>query len=325
MKRQVLWLHLMGLIMITIISCESYDLAEPDRLVPATVDEDPSLPSIMVNNTMLHAATFGDPNDPLVVVIHGGPGDDYRSILNCKDFANDGFFVVFYDQRGCGLSQRHEASIYTTQIMIDDLAAVIDYYQKPGQKLFLVGHSWGAMLAPAYVGQNIDRVDGMILMEPGGLTWEITEAYIERTFSIELLSEELNDLTYQDQFISGSSHEVLDYHSSLFNAFTENDSPTGDSGITPFWRAGAVCSNALIEYAETNGFDFTTNLDQYKTKVLFVYSELNQAYGREHAETVSAPFQNIELVEAKGTGHEIPLNGWDYFYPIAQSYLNSLK
>jgi proline iminopeptidase len=309
-----------------LFSCEVNDLVEPGNLVPLTVDENSSLPSITVNGTMLHAETFGDPGDPMIVAIHGGPGGDYRGILNCRDFANDGFFVVFYDQRGSGLSQRHEKSMYTTQLYIDDLEAVINHYQSPDQQLILVGHSWGAMLAAGYVNQNPSRVNAMILMEPGGLTWTDTEDYMARAMPLELFDESMNDAVYKDQFLTGSDHEILDYKQMLImeRDYAEGNKQ-GNPGPSPSWRHGAVCSIASHEYAQNHPFDFTTNLTQFESPVLFAYSELNEAYGREHAELVSAPFPNVELVEVKGSGHEIPYFGWDNFYPVAQSFLNPVK
>ena len=41
-----------------------------------------------------------------------------------------------------------------------------------GQKVNLVGHSWGAMLASAYLGQYPEKVDHAVLAEPGFLTSE---------------------------------------------------------------------------------------------------------------------------------------------------------
>src|SRR5262245_39567974 len=73
-------------------------------LVPKTVDEDPSLPSLEISGTRLHLETFGTPGNPVVIVLHGGPGADYRSLLPLSALADDGFFVVFWDQRGTGLS-----------------------------------------------------------------------------------------------------------------------------------------------------------------------------------------------------------------------------
>ena len=69
-------------------SCEpELSIHEPGNLVPRTVDQDSSLPSIKVNGAQLHSEAFGNPNDPMIVVLHGGPGIDYRHLLNCKEFA----------------------------------------------------------------------------------------------------------------------------------------------------------------------------------------------------------------------------------------------
>jgi proline iminopeptidase len=86
-----------------------------------------------------------------------------------------------------------------------------------------------------------------------------------------------------------------------------------------------VCNSAATEYARNHPFDFTTNLQQYTTKVMFAYSELNQAYGKVHAQMVSSAYPNVQLVEISGTGHEIQYFGWDRFYPVAKAYLNTVK
>lgn len=307
-------------------SCETYELSEPGLLVPLTVSEDASIFSIIVNGTTLHSETFGNPENPMVVTIHGGPGSDYRSILNCKNLADDGYYVIFYDQRGSGLSERHDANVYTMQSFIDDLDAVIDNYKtSPDQKVILMGHSWGAMVATAYVNQTPEKIDGMILMEPGGFTWEQTLDYIERSQPLELFSETANDYVYLDQFITSDEHISLDYKENLrvCAAFAE-DNVIGNTGPVPFWRSGAVCSSATMKFAEENSFDFSTNLSQYTTKVLFAYGELNEAYGLEHAELVSAPYPNIQLVKINGAGHEIPHFGWNNLYPVAKSYLEEI-
>ena len=248
----------------------------------------------------------------MVVAIHGGPGADYRSILNCKDFADDGYYVVFYDQRGSGLSERHEANVYTMQIFIDDLNAVIDYYNTgQEQKVILMGHSWGAMLATAYVNQYPQQIAGLVLMEPGGFTWDQTFEYIGRTRALKLFSETVNDYMYLDQLITADQHNTLDYKDNLrMSASFSEGNGVGNAGPYPFWRNGAVCSSATMKFAEENSFDFTSNLSQYTNKILFAYSELNEAYGLEHAELVSAPFPNVQLAEINGTGHEIPYFGY---------------
>ncbi len=130
MKNLILVFVTAAIVAVTFSSCEILDPGEPGLLVPLTVDEDPSLSSISVNGTQLHSESFGNPNDPMIVVLHGGPGGDYRSLLNISKFSADSFFVVFYDQRGSGLSKRHNKEDYTGQFYIDDLDAVIKHYRQ---------------------------------------------------------------------------------------------------------------------------------------------------------------------------------------------------
>lgn len=305
------------------LSCETHKLEEPGLLVPLTVEEDLSLPSLSVNGTLLHSETFGHPDSTMIVVLHGGPGADYRSLLKCSAFASHGFFVVFYDQRGSGLSQRHDADIYTIPLFIDDLEAVIEYYRHhAAQKVILLGHSWGAMLATAYVNAYPDRISGLVLTEPGGFTWKDTKDYVSRTQALALFEEGTNDYVYLDQFLTGHDHVTLDYKSTLRSAA---DTRVGNPGPTPFWRNGSVCSSASFDYAKKHSFDFTTNLQQYTTKVLFGYSELNKQYGEAYALRVSSAIPNVQLVKFNGTGHSIPYFGWDNYYPVVLNYLNEVS
>ena len=321
MKRTIFSLTILCLL--AFMSCQK-DLYQPEALVPPTVMEDASLPSIEINGVRLHSMTFGDPSDPMLVVLHGGPGADFKSLLNFKDLADAGLYVVFYDQRGSGLSQRlDEDGFSAVQVYIDELEGVINHYrQVPSQKILLAGQSWGAMLATAYINQNPDEISGAILSEPGGLVWEQVESYIDRSMALNLFDESTNDLLYKDQVLIGNDHEMLDYKLGLSSAYAT----TGDTELLPFWRYGGVCNSASIKLAKENPeqMDFTQNLKIFNQKVLFAYSELNTAYGVDHANLVSSAFANVELVEIQNTGHEIPHFGWEVFKPIIINYLNEI-
>lgn len=333
MKAKTLFPGLILALGCLISACQKGELnpSQPGNLVPLTVDQDPSLPSISANGTLLHAEAFGQPDSALLVVIHGGPGSDYRYLLNCKEFAGEGFRVVFYDQRGSGLSQRHPKGSYNIELMINDLGAVIEHYKtRPDQKVFLLGHSWGGMLATAYINEHPAEIDGAILCEPGGFTYAQTEEYLSRSHHFGMFSETLNDAVYLDQFITGKEdqHEILDYKFGLWAAADEaEDSPIGNEGPLPFWRAGAVVNDALFEIAKEQGFDFTANLSQFDTKTLFVYSENNTAYGVQHAQKVAAAYPNVQLFRVDDAGHDMLSfpRGWQHFYPVGLAYLNDLK
>ena len=178
---------------------------------------------------------------------------------------------------------------------------------------------------------NADKIDGLVLAEPGGLIWEDVIKYTSGVQGFGFFSEQLNDVTYMDQFITAKEdeHAILDYKRMLMAESSEpKDEPTGNTdGYQLIWRLGAVTFNSLFEIGKRDNPDWTKNLHLFTKKVLFVYSERNKYYGLEHAQKVSSPFPNVELFKNLDAGHDMisPPNGWLHFYPKALSYFNSLK
>ncbi|MFH6986213.1 alpha/beta fold hydrolase [Flavobacterium collinsii] len=330
MKTKVLYSAVIAVSIFFFIGCENEnDIQGLGNLVPKTVDQDASIPSIFVNGTQLHAETFGNPNNPMLVFLHGGPGSDYRSALDVKQLANEGYYVIFYDQRGSGLSKRHDKNTYSIQLVLDDLTEVIKYYRKTNaQKIFLFGHSWGAMLAAAYVNKYPTTISGVILAEPGGLNKKLLDDYGEMSRKIKLFSEATSNLLYVDQFLTGkeNQHEILDYKFGISTSFSyAKGNKEGIPGPSPFWRIGTTVLESFTDIAENDGFDFTTNLGQYKTKVLFLYGEFNQSYGLSFAQKEAAFFPNAAIVEVKEAGHEMIYFNWKNVHPLVLNYLNALK
>lgn len=320
-----------GVLLLMLSACkQELYIADAGNLVPKTVDEDAALPSITINGTMLHAQTFGNPDSAMIVMLHGGPGADYRYMLNCAQLADDGYYVVFYDQRGAGLSQRHNADIYSIALYLDDLHAVIEHYRSSAaQKIFFLGHSWGAMLATAYINTHPTEIAGAVLAEPGGFTWQQTQEYLSKAFPTNFFSETLNDAVYFDQFITGDEHAVLDYKLNIKAAADAAEhNAIGNVLAPPFWRSGAVVNAAMFDIADKQGFDFTTQLSAYSVPVLFAYSQNNTAYGPQHAQQVASAYPEAELIEITNAGHDDMVNapaGWQQLYTAALSYYNTLK
>lgn len=311
-------------------SCQKERLIdEAGFLVPRTVDQDTALPSVIVNGARLHAEAFGPEDSTLIVVLHGGPGSDYRYLLRCKELADHGYRVVFFDQRGSGLSQRFSKNTYSMDLVLEDLQGVISHYRTaPGQKVVLLGHSWGAMLATAFINEHPESVDGAILGEPGGFVWQDVIDYVTRTRKLGFFSENLNDAVYIDQFITGGEdqHAILDYKFALWAA-SEDNSIIGNEAGLPFWRDGAVVSDALFEIGEDTRPDWTTRLHAFEREVLFVYSEHNRAYGKDHALKVSSAYPKTRLFETKDAGHDMLTfeKGWNNTLPVILDYLNNLE
>lgn len=302
------------------------DPGEPGNLVPKTVDEDATLPRIEVNGTMLHAEAFGDPRGPLIVMMHGGPGGDYRNLLQFRALADEGYRVVFWDNRGAGLSKRHAASSFTFDQYLEDLRQVIEHYTTDArQPIIFVGQSWGAMYATWFINTYGDyggRVLGAVLSEPGAFTSKGLKEYVDRQFPpFDVDSEELNDVTYMDQLVSGNDHARADYliaAAVLAGAPREHNDPRNPS---PFWRKGAVVLRALGQKGLDDGFDWTTHLGEYPHKVLFLRGELNENMPLDQQKELASHYAKSEVITIAGVGHEAIWEKQDEFLRHVRDYL----
>ena len=99
----------------------------------------------------------------------------------------------------------------------------------------------------------------------------------------------------------------------------------GSEGPSPFWRHGAAVLKRMHEIGKNEGMDFTTHLQQFTTKVLFLFGEHNKAYGLAYAQQLAAHFPNVQLSQVNGTGHEMIYFRWSQVYPVALAYLNALR
>jgi len=124
--------------------------------VPRTTAFNPTLPSIRVNGHSFHAETFGDPASPPLIVLHGGPGGDYSCLLSLA-MLSDEYHVLFYDQRGSGLSPREDHPDPSMEAFVRDLDSLVDLHGM-GKKMRLIGHSWGRIMVTAYLTRHPYKV-----------------------------------------------------------------------------------------------------------------------------------------------------------------------
>ncbi len=108
---------------------------------------------------------------PVVIFLHGGPGGYIHSeIINqMKEVAHNGYDIYLYDQIGSGLSDRlPKPKDYSFEKHLKDLNEIINTQIKT-EKVILIGHSFGGILATHFAANHPDKVEKLILSSPGDL------------------------------------------------------------------------------------------------------------------------------------------------------------
>lgn len=290
------------------------DPGEPGYLVPQTVAEDASLPAIEMNGSRFHVETFGNPTGPVIIFLHGGPGGDYRSLLRMGQRFDgvslvDDYFLVFWDHRGTGLSQRHDKDLLTLDIYTDDLNALVDRYSS-GRQVYLIGHSWGGMYATQYINEYPERVSGAVLIEPGPLDGPTFENMKDDMFDLNLGAEWLNDWAWNSQFLSPDDHARMDYERMLgLKDSQPRYHQQMDVDPAPFWRLGAAANKYLEKDGQNEAgvavYDFTDNLSAYTTPVLFISGSLNEVIGEAFQRDQLSQYPSASLVVVEDAGHDL--------------------
>lgn len=310
--RNMRWLPL-TLAGLGLAGCDAMSPSDPGALVPRTVAEDPTLPAIEMNGTRFHVETMGNPAKPVIVVLHGGPGGDHRALLklaarfNGSSLADD-HFLVYWDQRGTGLSARVDKSELTIDNYVNDLNTLINRYS-PGRPAFLIGESWGGMFATRYINEFPQRVAGAVLIEPGPLDGATAERLKKDITDLDPTSEWLNDVVWSSQFLSPDDHARMDYERMLGAKNSQPKFHEDKLNPSPVWRMGAAANKYIAEDGQNKSgkfdYDFTTNLSAYTTPVLFITGSMSEVLGESLQRTQMQEYPSASLTVVSGAGHDV--------------------
>lgn len=118
-----------------------------------------------INGTSLYVRTIGEGTP--IIFLHGGPGMEHAYFLPQMDALSEKYQLIYFDQRGMG---RSTPNVDTATMHIPQLVADVEgIRQALGlEKIHLLGHSWGGLLAMHYAIAHQDKLHSLILMNSLG-------------------------------------------------------------------------------------------------------------------------------------------------------------
>ncbi|MGV9679564.1 alpha/beta fold hydrolase [Nocardia sp. NPDC003482] len=114
------------------------------------------VPVTAVDGVRLRVHAYGPADGDVIVLVHGWTCCLEYWNPQINEFAGR-YRVIAYDHRGHGESEFGDGRV-DTDLLADDLSAVLDATLRPGQRAVLVGHSLGGMTIQAWAGRYPEQV-----------------------------------------------------------------------------------------------------------------------------------------------------------------------
>jgi proline iminopeptidase len=168
----------------------------------------------------LYSRAFGNAKDTPILFLHGGPGYNCAGfeVSTAQELANNGFYVIVYDRRGEGRST-HANAKFTFQETFDDINGILKNYNL--EKVNLIGHSFGGIVAALYAEKNPTKVNSIELVSAPVSLQETFKTILRSCKKIYLEKNDKTNLNYID-IIEKMDATSVEYHVYSFGHAMQN-------------------------------------------------------------------------------------------------------
>ena len=117
------------------------------------------------NGYSVFTQTFGENPDVCILTLHGGPAATHEYLLSLAyDLpADSGYEVVMYDQLGSFFSDQPTEDIWNIDRWVEEVEEVRQALGYDASNFYLLGNSWGGILAMEYALKYQENLNGLII------------------------------------------------------------------------------------------------------------------------------------------------------------------
>ena len=265
---------------------------------------------------------------PPIIFLSGGPGDDHYYLRPVAEPFTDAFRCILLDQRGCGESHldHYDATTLDVQHFVDDIEAI---RRRIGvEKIGLLGHSWGAMLALYYAALYPQHVAAQVLVSTGPLTPEMSAVahanILQHLQAHERADYERLSAARREAIQAGDLQKQIELHQFRTTTYTTRAwfyYPEVRDRFNQEWLATYNYNPNVGLYASASAqkFPIFKRLEGLAMPTLIIqgqqdYTPISQVY------TLRDTLANVELVLINECGHVPWLEQHDVFYQHARLF-----
>lgn len=253
---------------------------------------------VTINGSGLEVDVQGEPDAPVLIAHHGGPGiGDRVDLTDAFGAFADRFRVITYDARGSGASA--ETPPYTHEQWAADIDALREWAGV--EQFVMAGHSYGGIMALEYVTRYPERVSALVLVDTAA-----ADTFRENSRKRGAESDRVDlDMEMFDRMWSGKVRDNDDFRA-------------GWQAILPLYTAvedqdlvDRIVEATTYHYA-THNYAFAVNLETYDVtdKLGSITCPTLVTVGRhdwitpvEESEKIAVAVPGAELAVFENSGH----------------------
>ncbi len=259
-----------------------------------------------------------DDGRPILLLLPGGPGFDHVGYKGHSRGFEEFAHVVYIDPRGCGKSSPCSQNIeYSIQVYIEDVEAVRKHFGF--EKIFLLGTSYGSMVAQGYAIKYHQYLQGLILIggAPSYAFLSVAQANLNTLGTTEQ-KQICRDLLWQGNF--KSKEDVATF----FRIMTPLYSKKTESKIAPYSTVN--CSIEHVNQAYRThfwSFDFTASLKHISCKTLILFGKHDWVNDPRFAKLIASQIPRSELHIFPDCGHSVAIDQPGAYLSAVRKFISS--
>jgi proline iminopeptidase len=275
--------------------------------------------TMALNGTEIFVRRMGT-GEPIIVV-HGGPVLEHGYLLPHLAPLAESAELIFFDQRLSGRSAAEvDSSSVRLQTFVDDidsLRAVLGL-----ERVHVLAHSWGGLLALLYAAQHPDRVGSLILispMPPSAVLWQAEQTAARELRTVEdsvVAAQARESEAFQQRTSAGIRRVLLASFRSQFkdrDLVRELDLYVPDDYQARSRQFGFMAPDLM-------SFDLTTDLGRITAPTLILYGSAEPAAAL-GGNVLDTEITHSELVVVSDAGHFMFIERPLVFQSIVQTFV----